>query len=165
MNMIDLPLNQLPNPLSEVLEIWKRLDGERLGCRWERFDLSKLPPKLIPSTMVIDVGNTMDDNQYRFWGSRMTSIRGVDLTGENPYQIADKSNADRLRIEHGKTIKDGIARASVVELPLKSGIKHNYYSLRLPLSDDSINVHHLVILIDLNSPDPDFVLRALPSRK
>jgi len=154
MAMIDLPLEQLPEELAEALGYWRGMDGETLQCAWREFDLMRLPISVIPSTMVIDIGPTMDDNRYRFWGSHMTAIRGKDLTGKNPYHDIDQVKAAELRKHHKNAIETSAASASKYSFKWDSGVTHQHSTLRLPLSNDGQHVHHLVICIYISDDGP-----------
>lgn len=83
-----LPLSDLTAPLTDVLDHWRARGGEGLACPWPKFEMHFLPPRVLPTTLVIDVFDDVNANKYRFWGSKMTLIHGKDMTGRSPYELS-----------------------------------------------------------------------------
>ena len=140
-----------------ALAYWKDLGGERMACSWAGFDMTGLPSKLLPTTLVVDIHPDSADNRYRYWGSQMTSIHGRDMTGESPYDIDPEPMREILRRQHVQTAADKVASASRYAFFKSNGVEHFHYSLRLPLSDDGETVSQIVVVVDMTSEDIDFM--------
>jgi len=157
MKQSDLSVDNLPVGLHNVLVYWQGLGGEDPGCSWNSFDLLSIPAYLLPTTMVIDVFPDMDQNRYRFWGSRMTAIHGRDMTGLSPYAIHPPELSQALRRRHEKTMHEGKPSADIFQFEQSSGIIHRHFSLRLPLSNDGQAVHQIVVVVDLSAEASDYM--------
>jgi len=148
---IDIPLDNLSGDLAATLAYWRDQGGDRFACTWHTFDLMKLPSRLIPTTVVIDVFDDTDLNVYRYWGSGMTRIHGSDLTGKSPYQIDPPDFANALRDQHIKTRQHLLATATMYEFQRFDSIIQRHTTLRLPLFDDEKTVCHIVAIVDPQS--------------
>jgi hypothetical protein len=73
--------------LLAVFAYWADLGGETLGCSRRDLDLMKLPSSLVPTTILIDIADPMENSTYRFWGSGLTRMYGSDMTGQSPYGL------------------------------------------------------------------------------
>ncbi len=155
MKETDLALDDLPKGLRAAYDYWRGLGGEELRCGWKQFDLNAIPPDLVSSTMVVDVGPTMEDNRYRFWGSQMTHIHGGDMTGKSPRELKPKEMAEAVFHQHWKLIKERVPSASIFEFVKATGTVHSHRSLRLPLSDDGESVSQIVVVVDLTAAPPE----------
>ncbi len=155
MKETDLALDDLPKGLRAVYDYWRGLGGEELRCGWKQFDLSAIPSGFVPSTMVVDIGPTMEDNRFRFWGSQMTLIHGGDMTGQSPYGLEPREVADALYKNHFKVIEVRAPSASIFEFVKASGTVHSHRTLRLPLSDDGETVSQIVVVVDLTAAPPE----------
>lgn len=148
-----LTLEHFSDSLRVVVDYWRGLGGEDLRCAWTQFDLMALPKLLLPSTMVIDIGTTMEDNRFRYWGSQMTEIRGSDRTGKSPYDITPKDLAQTFYDCHADIIKNPRWTARSYELEWSSGVVHQHHVIRLPLSNDGKTVSQIVVVADFSQSD------------
>lgn len=139
-----LPLSDLTAPLTDVLDHWRARGGEDLACPWSQFEMHFLPPRVLPTTLVIDVFDDVNANKYRFWGSKMTLIHGKDMTGRSPYDLSPRELAEDLRKQHLEIRENRTACAHVLGFALESGLTQTHTILRLPLSDDGRSVSHIV---------------------
>lgn len=144
-----LDLADLTAPLLEALEYWRARGGETLGCGWDDFELIDLPPVLIPTTLVVDVMADVTKNRFRFWGTGMVAIHGVDLTGLTTSALEPEELRKAVQKNHADTIADAAASASIYGFQRHGGFDHHQNILRLPLSDDGRSVSHIVAIIDL----------------
>lgn len=149
-----LALADLPSPLAETYEYWLAKDGPSLACGWADFHLQELPPSILPTTMVIDVFQDMELNRFRYWGSKMTGVHGMDMTGKNPYQIKPDTLAKRLRNGHANLMKNPIASASLFGFEHAMGFFHTHSVLRLPLSDDGTTLHQIIVATQFSDMPP-----------
>ena len=84
---VNIALDELSGDLADALAYWRSLGGDDCVCTWQMFDLMKIPSRVIPTTMVIDIFDDIENNVFRYWGSGMTRIHGKDMTGKSPYQV------------------------------------------------------------------------------
>ena len=145
-----LPLESFAENLRTVFEYWRSLGGEDLKCAWSQFDLLAIPKVLLPSTMIVDVGVTMEENRYRYWGSQMTRIYGSDMTGKSPYDIVPTGIAEAVYVGHSDVIKNKQWVAYTFEFIRASGVEHRQSTLMMPLSDDENTVNQIVNVVDLS---------------
>lgn len=146
-----IELSGLTDDLSRVLDCWRELGGETLGCSWQTFDLLSVPAPLVPTTMVIAAGPTMADNRYLFWGSGMTRIHGADMTGKCPYALSPPDLSDALRRQHADTMTTKAAGATLYTFIRPNGVEQRHMTLRVPLSSDGSRVDHIVAVMDPNA--------------
>ena len=145
-----LSLEHFTDSLRAVMNYWSGLGGEDLRCGWKQFDLMAIPKPLLPSTMVVDIGATMEDNRFRYCGSQMTEIRGSDRTGCSPYDITPKELAQAFYDSHADIINNPRWTAHSYEFEWSTGVEHKHHVLRLPLSDDGETVSQIVVIADFS---------------
>lgn len=75
------------HPIEAAMEYWDALRGDNIAPTRQEFRLEDLPTKLIPSISVIDFVGDPIDYYYRFFGSNMVSVAGMEMTGK--YYFAD----------------------------------------------------------------------------
>jgi hypothetical protein len=143
------PLEALPAGLKAALEYWRGLGGEQLACGWREFDILRIPARLLPSTLVIDVFADTTLNRFRYWGSAMTELHGYDMTGQSPYDIRPADMVPELRRQHEESRTTGDASASRYAFMCEPGFEHVHYALRLPLSGDGKAVSQIVVITDV----------------
>lgn len=144
----DIPLNELPASLNNVYQYWRGLGGEKLECTWADFKLESLSPKTLPLTMVIDVKPDITKNVFRFWGTAMTRIHGMDLTGKTTSQLTPLEFRKNVQISHETIVQNPIANARIVGFERHGGFDHMQTILRLPLSNDGTTVAQIVVTIE-----------------
>ena len=144
----DVALTALTADLTAVYKNWDSLRGDAFAPSWQQFDLMTLPPRLIPTTMVVDIKEDMKQNTYRFWGSGLTNIHGREMTGGCPYDLQPPSLGARLLEEHMDTIRRRSATARRLSFMTARGSPHHQELLRLPLSDDGETIHQIVVVVD-----------------
>ena len=125
---------------------WNSIRGDRLAPSWKDFNLLDLPVNAIPYVVVADVQLDPLDFIIRFWGTAHLHRKGADKTGKS--SIAKP-------VYRGKTPYDEYVWVmkrkrpylvhGVVGLEDYSGTTDlDQLTLRLPLSNDGENVHHVV---------------------
>ncbi len=130
------------------MDYWDRLRGKAFAPSWRQFELPALEPKSIPFVVVADVVHEPLDFIIRFWGTAHVSRKGVDKTGQS---ITQKPNfRGDVGFEEYRLVlteKALLASRDIVNLHDFSDLLPFEQTLvRLPLSDDGVNVHHVVSL-------------------
>jgi len=131
---VDIP------PLLEVLDYWNRVRGEKFAPSLKEFKIDELAPSIIPCMTIVDFEVPPFDYRYRFFGSMVVQVAGMELTGK-------RYNADMIEgfgyvnaqiypemIEDPRPI---VTRTTW--LSLKS-LQFIATTLRMPLSDDGKRV-------------------------
>jgi hypothetical protein len=159
------PLDLLKPEQQQVLNFWRDLGGERLRCSLKDFELSKLPPALLPTTMIVDIFSDFSENCFRFWGTRMTQIHGRDMTGCSPYDLSPPEMGQAVRRQHEKIVTQPEASASRFVFLRDGVLEHTHNALRLPLSGDSDNVTNLAIIVDLSPQERGYKKNGSSTRR
>ena len=151
MHSTQLEIEGLPSGLMAAHEYWVSLKGDRVAPSWKEFDLLNLPLQLVPTTLVIDIKNPVSNSVYRFWGSKMTEIHGVDMTKGSPYNLEPKEFGQQVYKDHCATIEKKRPTAGHYSFFAHGGYIHSHSLLRLPLSDDNDKITQLIVVIDYSS--------------
>ena len=129
-------------------DYWDSLKGERFAPTWREFDLSALDPKIVPYIVVVDVHHDPLDFIVRFWGTAHVIRKGVDKTGKSISQAPDIRPTNAF--EEYKDVVVGkvpVAVSDFVNLQdFTSMLNFEQTLIRLPLSDDGVDVHNVVTL-------------------
>lgn len=145
-------MDDLTSGLREVFDYWTRVKGSAIAPRWRDIDLTEIPSRLVPTTMVIDIGEPLSTSTYRYWGSVLTDLHGSDMTGKRPYDLEPAEFASQLAVDHQALVDSKRPSAGINTFDTKDGLRKTHMVVRLPLCDDSVNVSHIMIVAD-NSPE------------
>lgn len=134
----------IPEYLKPVFDYWNDLRGDRLAPSWREFDLLALPPKVLPTTQVVDWLPEQEEFRFRFYGSGYREIHGVDLTGMSPRDLPFKGLGDFIHAEYLSVVGNG--KPNMVSYGYRNGsvFVEIETCLRLPLSDDGHSVTGIV---------------------
>lgn len=134
-----------------VFELWDSLRGDHFAPSWKDFDLQRLPPREISFTRVIDVHHNPFNLVYRFWGTGLVTVLGIDRTGKSLTQTP-MERGKYTQAEYEAVIQEKAPYALVYnaksELP---AIPHYAPAIRLPLTDDGKTVDKIVSYADFNA--------------
>lgn len=126
--------------IEAALDYWDDLRGDRVAPTRAEFKVDALPPKLIPSMSLIDFVGEPVDFYYRFFGSNMVQVSGMELTGKRYY--AD--NVQGYGFINAKLLPELIRRKEpifhIVQWQSIRGLTYETRSARLPLADDDIKI-------------------------
>ena len=147
----EIALDALSDDLRRVLDYWRTGGGEELRCGWNDFHLDHLPPRLLPTTLVVDVMDDPAMNTFRFWGSGMAFIHGADMTGKTTGSLQPPEFAKAVQDHHAGIAANPVASATLYGFERHGRFEHTQNVLRLPLSDDGRSVSHIVVVIELTS--------------
>lgn len=130
--------------IDDALKYWQSIKGDNVAPSRQAFKIDHLPPKLIPSVAVIDfVGEPMDF-LYRFFGTHLVHVAGMELTGKRYY--AD--NIVGFGAINETLVPEMIARRRPLfhkfEWQSSRGVTYESKAVRLPLSEDGETITGMV---------------------
>jgi len=137
-------LEDLDEELLSVLTYWKKLAGERPMPSWSKFELVKIPPRVLVTTHVTDVIAGWDDYLVRFWGTGFVDIHGQEATNCWVSEIEPPELGTAVVDSIRSVIKARAPRAFTILLQTPGRHEKFQVVLRLPLSDDGQTVNHVV---------------------
>lgn len=141
-----LPIDTLPEELKPVLAYWQDLKGERLAPSWPEFDMMKIPPAVLPYTMIKDVITEPRGYRYRYFGTALTHMYS-ELTGKTLDQVNNRA--------FGRVIFASLEEFTAAFKPqyyrvfsnARTGRAVVHYLMRLPLSSDQKQVSNIVSIM------------------
>lgn len=71
--------------LTAVYEYWDDVRGEKFAPSLKEFKLEALPPAFIPRMTIVDFEGPPFDYLYRFFGTEVVRVAGMELTGKRYY--------------------------------------------------------------------------------
>lgn len=127
---------------------WDALRHDALAPSWAQFDLMDLDPSWVPYLVVADVVHDPLDFIVRFWGTGHVTRKGVDKTGKSVNAAPDfRGRAAYNEYQWVVENKEPLASRSMVNLhEFSNMLPFEQVQVRLPLSDDGVNVHHVISL-------------------
>jgi len=131
-------------PFSKIISTWQsRLKDNQLP-KWLDFDMSDFQG-WHRNLCLCDVMESGDDARYRIWGSGLAEIFGHDATGKLLSE-AGLDYTDYERQQFRKFIKE----RKLVRCGGRLDWQNKHYKhitfLRLPLSEDGINIDRYIVL-------------------
>jgi len=130
--------------LTPLLDYWNKVRGEAFAPRWVDFNIMELPPPVRGGLVVVDYDREKNDFRVRFWGVDLWDVFGIDITG------AWLSEAEHFGVmtqflKHGTEMLNTKEVQSVMHRAMKAtGVAGLYPVLRLPISDDGIDVTKII---------------------
>jgi hypothetical protein len=130
--------------LTPLLEYWNKARGQAFAPRWTDFNIIELPPQVRGGLVVVDYDPTRGDFHVRFWGVDLWDIFGIDITGAWLSEI-EHFGVMTLFHKQGLSILTTKAPQKLIHRARKTtGTTEIYPVLRLPISDDGINVTKII---------------------
>lgn len=153
---------QLPASLQQVVSYWQNLKSERMAPSWREFDLLAVPAELLPTTVVVDCEADSRDQsatafRYRFYGSGLRAIHGVELTGKTPDDLPIPTLAHRIKSEFEAVRESCAPIFSAYNSDILEGMGDFLNVARLPLSNDGMSVSNILSVIFYKRQDRDLV--------
>lgn len=139
---------ELPGVLNEALKYWDELRHGRWAPRWSEFNLLDLSNNVIPLTIIVDVVPEPLDFIYRFWGTANTTSQGYDCTGKSVRE--NKIFSEKVFNECRQICEERQPLVFHTIATKPTGLVREYTRIRLPLSEDSINVSQIVSVLQLD---------------
>lgn len=157
MRIVKVGIDDLSSGLKTVHAYWDGLRNGRLAPSWGEFDLVKLPPHLLPTTMVVDIRAPLENSIFRYWGSKLTEIHGTDMTSRHPYDLTPPEFGRQLLADHRMVIEARKPMAWHYSFLAAGGYMHSHGLIRLPLSSDNETISHMVVVVDYSREALDLI--------
>jgi len=147
LEITDLDLAEIPEDVAPLVEYWHSITPEgTVGPAWSAFDLLRIPPQYLPTTLVVDYEEDVDTFRYRYWGREITDVAGGDYTGKTVKELPGiyRDPADRSYRAAIASKSPCFEHYSIVD----KGKEINFQRVvRLPLSEDGRQITGFVSVI------------------
>ena len=143
----------LPVNFQAVFDMWAELPKSPELPLASGFSLEFVPPKLLPWSVLVDVEIDPLDFRFRFWGTERTNLIGAEMTGKLISDIAHESMREGNRKEYQNVYRHGQAVLCRTPIVMRSGLESVRTSIRLPLSDNGVEVSRIFSAIDPDTID------------
>ena len=125
----------LPSQPRSILSYWKSRRRNGFAPKWDDFDLSDLPPKMLPWSVVVDVKREPTDFVYRFFGTSRVAFHGADYTGMSVRDMKPASVTEKIISEYSVVMATKKPIYAATKGVSSIGLPFQYEYLRLPISD------------------------------
>jgi hypothetical protein len=136
-----------------LVEMWEHRRGARIAPPWRGFDWHGVPNDVIPFCGVVDVveGPPLDF-VYRFWGTAHQRAHAQELTGKSVREMRPMAESESVFAQYRETLEAAQPLFFVNTLEVGPlGSIYEELSLRLPFSDDGINIDKIFAFSDLRT--------------
>ena len=130
--------------LMPMLDYWNRIRGDAFAPRWEDFNIIDLPAHIRGGMVVLDYDRAKNDFRVRFWGVDLWDMFGTDLTGKWISAVKDTGMMTRFRKHGVKMLETKQVQKVLHRGETSTGETETYPVLRLPISDDGVNVTKII---------------------
>jgi len=130
--------------LDPLLDYWNKVRGDAFAPRWEDFHIIDLPADVRGGLVVVDHDPGRNDFRVRFWGIDLWDIFGADLTDA---WLSDTKHMGVMKqfLKHGiKILETKEVQKVLYRAETATGETKIYPVLRLPISDDGVNVTKII---------------------
>jgi hypothetical protein len=134
--------------LTAAYDVWCGWRGEKTAPSWTDVDLSGLPPKLLPFVVVVD---TLDDGdfRYRFWGTGLSDLYGVNITGMTVSEATGEGFRQITLEQLNLVVTDQKPHLFQTVIEKSSGARVIKVNLRMPVMDHPDSVTKVISISSL----------------
>jgi hypothetical protein len=133
---------EAPAP-AQLFAYWQRKCAERTRPRWSDFELMDLW-EISRYIVVKDVMQSERDFRFRYWGSGMTDITGIDGSGKLASQLYASDAYAHVLAAFWQAIDEGIPIRVAGNATIKGKEHLAYEAIHLPLDNDANAIGHLI---------------------
>jgi len=152
--------SNLPTFHRAVLDYWQNLRGNRAAPPLSEFDLAALDPETVRFMNITDITPEPLASVYRFWGSGLTTAFGADYLGRSPIDVPPKAIGLSARGGCGRLVYEMAPHCEVKQFETLTGYRGRAVILRLPCSNDGVEVANGVGVYKFEHVNPDADLSA-----
>lgn len=125
----------LPSQPEMIFNYWKSIRAGDFAPAWDDFDMSLLPPKMLPWSVVVDVKREPTDFIYRFFGTSRVAFHRADYTGMSVRDMKPASVTEKIFSEYSVVLATKKPIYAATKGVSSTGQPFQYEYLRLPISD------------------------------
>lgn len=131
-----LPLDFADQPLlAEAFAAWRGWAGDRPAPTWKDVRLVDVPPRLLPTSTVVDVVDGGADYVYRFWGTGMRELFAADETGKRLSRTLQPQFLKVTLEQLGAVLEEGAPAHYHITMRQPNGVSALKRNIRLPVMD------------------------------
>lgn len=144
--------------LAEFQRIWDEVRGDRFAPSWKELGFQAFPTRFIPFMFLVDVQTGPLDFKYRFIGTAICKIEGIEYTGKSVDDIQYPELAVAARERFEALYNDPrptffmMQEQEVNRSKMRTRV---YGGLRLPLSSDGVSMNQFVVLCHFEQTHPE----------
>ena len=135
--------------LQTTLDAWNGWRQDRAAPSWRDVDLYNIPLPILPNTLVVDVIDGGRDYRYRFWGTGMTKLFGVDKTSMLMTEAAGSKYVDATFKQLSEVLQNQKPRFFKVIFHKPNEVAATKFNLRLPVMDNSAEVTKIITVSEV----------------
>ncbi len=144
--------------LDHFHRIWDLARGEHFAPRWRDLNFDAFPAKMLPYMYLVDVLREPFRFQYRFIGTRVCELEGWDYTNKFVHDLKPEKLGIAVAEEFKKFAEDPkpvFFMMMADEEANTEGLYRVYGGVRLPLSNDGVNLTHIISLAQFERDNKD----------
>jgi len=127
----------------EVYDYWRWAANGRVMPARADLDPAKIR-HLLPGISILDVGARFDTLCYRLAGTRLHDIYGLEVTGQNLFDLRLGPRLSYWRAAYRRVVEECTPMQGAVKGPVAGRDHILLFWLRLPLSDDGDTVSKIL---------------------
>ena len=139
----------------KVYDYWDQMRGDRFAPSWADLDLLALEPTMITHVCVVDVPEDHPPFPYRFFGTSLTMLHDLELSGKTTAIIKPDKYRAVCEDQYCKIIKARSPALFAGKIETESGIVREHFHLRMPLSDDARSVTNIITIEKFDEEVPE----------
>jgi len=133
---------------SAAMEYWEKKRGSRFAPSWSDIELLDLPTSVIPNCIVLDLGADLQASRYRFYGSAVGDVHGMELSNRTISDVKPAAFREHILFQYQTVVEVREPRLFATLITVRSGARRQHYILRMPLSDDGDDVTNIFSIQD-----------------
>jgi len=128
----------------KALDYWNEWRQGDAYPRWSTFDLRSAPVDILPHALVVDVVDNGADFRYRFFGTWLSQIHKMDMTGRCVSEYDNPPYREILLAQYRAVVERRRACVFFIDVPQSENVSFRSETIRLPLSEDGTRVDRII---------------------
>ncbi len=134
-----------------AIQFWEHHRKNRFAPTLGDMPLMELGGSIIPQCAVVDVFEDPPGFRYRFFGTGLVRLYGIELTGRTPHDNEPAGIGWLCTAQYAEVVASREPRFFISRTPTRIGKARPSNLLRLPLSDEDGNtVSHILTVEDIS---------------
>lgn len=123
---------------------WNEWRGDRAFPSWSSFDLRSAPVDIVPRSLIVDVIDDGVDFRYRFFGTWLSQIHHMDMTGKCVTEFTNPTYREMILAHYRTVIAERGVRVFFIDIPQNESFSFRSETIRLPLSEDGERIDRIM---------------------